>query len=332
MDNKVSFISETVQQCFLDLFEEGFKKCGYKNYNDAIHSISHYLMINSKSKMYDHVFEKYPGVTRKLVNQMIVSKFLEFNYYRAKKNIVIDINRIILLNDFIESVILAAELNIKGSLVGLSPKDSIPLISDAYLYLSHLSDTYSINAMKDGKEDALGDIIAAIYPFSRIDHALNSESNLSRKEILLGNLVEKIIDEVEKIQFNNDITPTFNYMYRQNNKMIINNNNLDDPNNIYTEIINGFSNMPLNNDDVISMIEMALSILYLKKDIDSELSLEEKDILNSINLIKDDKEKLIAFYNINRDKIIKVFINNFFDVQKEDIFKYEFGFKKKKID
>lgn len=46
MDNKVSFISENVQQCFLDLFEEGFKKCGYNNYNDAIHSISHYLMTN----------------------------------------------------------------------------------------------------------------------------------------------------------------------------------------------------------------------------------------------------------------------------------------------
>ena len=45
-----------------------------------------------------------------------------------------------------------------------------------------------------------------------------------------------------------------------------------------------------------------------------------------------DKEKLINYYNTNRDKIIKVFINNFFDVQKEDIFKYEFGFKKKKID
>lgn len=289
-------------------------------------------MTNSKSKMYDHVFEKYPGVTRKLVNQMIVAKFLEFNYYRAKKDIVIDINRVVLLKNFIESVILAAELRVRGSMVGLNVKDSIHLINDAYLYLSHLSDTYSINAMKDGKEDAFDELVSAIYPFSRIDHALKSEENLSRKEILLGNLVEKIIDEVERVQFNNDITPTFNYMYRQNNKMIINNNNSDDSNNICTGIINSFSDIPLNNDDVISMVEMALSILFFKKDMDIELSSEEKEILNSINLIKDNKEKLITYYNANRDKIIKVFINNFFDVQKEDIFKYEFGFKKKKID
>lgn len=114
--------------------------------------------------------------------------------------------------------------------------------------------------------------------------------------------------------------------------IINNNNNSDDSNNICTDIINSFSDIPLNNDDVISMVEMALSILFFKKDMDIELSSEEKEILNSINLIKDNKEKLINYYNTNRDKIIKVFINNFFDVQKEDIFKYEFGFKKKKID
>ena len=102
--------------------------------------------------------------------------------------------------------------------------------------------------------------------------------------------------------------------------MIINNNNSDDSNNICTGIINSFSDIPLNNDDVISMVEMALSILFFKKDMDIELSSEEKEILNSINLIKDNKEKLINYYNTNRDKIIKVFINNFFDVQKEDIF------------
>ena len=97
-------------------------------------------------------------------------------------------------------------------------------------------------------------------------------------------------------------------MYRQNNKMIIDNNNSDDSNNICTDIINSFSDIPLNNDDVISMIEMALSILYLKRDMDIELSSEENDILNSISLIKEDKEKLINYYNTNRDKFIKCYI------------------------
>lgn len=118
------------------IFLKKVLKSVVNNYNDAIHSISHYLMTNSKSKMYDYVFKKYPGVTRKLVNQMIVAKFLEFNYYRAKKDIVIDINRVVLLKNFIESVILAAELRVRGSMVGLNVKDSIHLINDALIFIS----------------------------------------------------------------------------------------------------------------------------------------------------------------------------------------------------
>ena len=34
---------------------------------------------------------------------------------------------------------------------------------------------------KDVKEDALDELVSAIYPFSKIDYALNSEDNLSRK-------------------------------------------------------------------------------------------------------------------------------------------------------
>lgn len=335
MDNDISFISENIQRCFKEMFEEGFKKCGYKNYNDTVHTISNYLMNNSNNKMYDYVLEKYPGVSRKLINQMVIAKFLEFNYYRIKKDIAIDYNRAMLVKGFFDSIITTAAFGVGRSMVGISVKDSIPIISDAYLYLSHLSDTYSINAIKSGKEDDFDDFISSIYPFCKMDYALNSEENLSRKEIILGNLVEKIIDEIERVQFKNDIIPTFNSMYRQNNKMIIEEYSDDSINDISSRIIDGFNEIPLQNDDCILIMEMVISILSVKKDIDMDISHDEVELLDQITSINDDKKKLVDFYRNNRDKIIKVFINNYFDILKQDILKYEFNFNKsknKKID
>ena len=335
MDNNITFISENIQNCFKELFAEGFKKCGYKNYNDTVHTISNYLMPNPNNKTFDYVLEKYPGVSKRMIIQMVITKFLELNYYRIKKDIVIDYKRATLVKGFLDSIVTSAAFGVNRAMVGISIKDLIPIISDAYLYLSHLSDTYSINACKDGKEDNFGDLVSTLYPLCKMDYVLNSEDNLSRKEIILGNIVEKIIDEIERVQFKNDIIPTFNSMYRQNNKMIIEEYSDNSSNDICSRIIDGFNDVPLENDDCILIMEMVVSILSEKKDMDMDLTSNESKILKHINHIRDNRNKLIEYYRINRDNIIKVFINNYFDIPKQDILKHDINFNKaknKKID
>ena len=170
---------------------------------------------------------------------------------------------------------------------------------------------------------------------TKINEIESQQINLSKKEIILGNLVEKIIDEIERVQFKNEIIPTFNSMYRQNNKMIIEEYSDSSINDISSRIIDGFNEIPLENDDCILIMEMVISILNVKKDMDMDTSDDEVELLNQITSINGDKKKLVDFYRNNRDRIIKVFINNYFDILKQDILKYEFSFnksKKKKID
>ena len=124
-------------------------------------------------------------------------------------------------------------------------------------------------------------------------------------------------------------------MYRQNNKMIIEEYSDNGSNDICSRIIDGFNDVSLEDDDCILIMEMVISILNVKKDMDMDTSDDEVELLNQITSINGDKKKLVDFYRNNRDRIIKVFINNYFDILKQDILKYEFSFnksKKKKID
>ena len=331
----VSFLSENVKSCFLEIFNEAIKRCGKERYGNALFFVADYLMVNPNNNEFDYIIEKYPGVTKALISQMAVSKFLEINFYRINVGSVgIDSDRITLLTTILSSIEKSLKNGVKSASLKVHAFNSIPIINDAYLYLNHLSDTYSKNACKYfNKIPAFKAVISAFYPLANIDFALNSFENLSRKETILGNLLEVIIHSIEGIQFINKTVPIFNYNYRNNNKNVINKykdgihiNGI----NIYNEVAKNFYNKePLEGDDIILMMELLISLLNEKKDSSNKLTNDEDNLLNMINGIKNEKSSLIDFYKRNYYFIIQTFMNNCFDFDKEDFLKYEFDDKKK---
>lgn len=85
-----SFLSDQIQNCFNKLFNEVYHE--KQEYREAVLETSIYL-IDSSDK-YDYVLEKYTNITKELLNQMILSNFLEVTYYRRKNNIPIDNERL----------------------------------------------------------------------------------------------------------------------------------------------------------------------------------------------------------------------------------------------
>lgn len=330
----ISFLSESVSSCFLEIFSEAKKKFGEKNFGNALFFIADYLMVNPNNKEFDYILKKYPGVNKILISQMVVSKFIEINYYRIINNVIIDSDRLALLNTVVTSIEKSIKMGAKTASLIVQAFNSIPIINDTYLYLNHLSDTYSKNACKYFNKTSFNTIISTLYPLANIDSALNSFDNLSRKEIILGNLLEVIIHSIEKVQFNNKTVPIFNYNYRNNNKDIINkykNGICIDQTNIYNEVAQNFyKKEPLDDDDIILMMELLVSLLNEKKDSSNKLTNDEDNLLNMINGIKNEKSSLIDFYKRNYYFIIQTFMNNCFDFDKEDFLKYEFNVKKKK--
>lgn len=329
----ISFISDNVKSCFLEIFNEALKKCGMKNFGNTLFFVADYLMVNPNNNEFDYILDKYPGVTKKMISQMIFSKFLEINYYRIKNNVSIDSDRLVLVNSIISSIENSRNVGAKTASLVVPAFNSIPIINDAYLYLSHLSDTYSKNAYKYFNKVSFDLLIASVYPLANIEFALNSFDNLSRKEIILGNLLEVIIHSVENIQFSNGIIPIFNDNYKNNIKDIINkfkNNMYINGTNIYNDVaMNFYKKEPLEGDDIILIMELLVSLLNEKKDMNNTLSNDEDNLLNMINDMKNNKSLLIDLYKRNYYFIIQIFMNNCFDIEKENLFKYEFDVKKK---
>ena len=331
-DISVAFLPDNIQQCFLELFNEAIKLRGKNYYNDALYTISNYLSNNISNNTFDYVIEKHPGVNKYNLRQMAFAKSLELNYYRLKKDIDIDIRRALLLKNlcdsFVESVVNGSDT------IVTRPSDNIYILNDAYLYLSHPS-TYRYNSVKTFKEDGFDEIVASLYGFTKFDHIKQLSQELPRKEVLFENLIEETIHSIERKQFDNNTPPVFNYAYYKNCKNTLNDNKI-----IYQDIVDNFNkNNNLDDNDIISMMEMITSILNYKEDVvlpsGNKMPFydDEKHLLEEINMASDDKEKIINLYKIRRSLILKIIVSCIFDISKEDILKYSFEFNNnKKID
>ena len=66
------------------------------DFKKSLIDISNYLV--TESEEYDDVLDKYEGVNKGLLNQMIFSNFSEINYYRRKNGVQLDDERLYILN------------------------------------------------------------------------------------------------------------------------------------------------------------------------------------------------------------------------------------------
>ena len=333
-DINVVFLPDNIQECFLDLLDEALNKCGKDHYNDAIYSIINYLS-NDKNKMFDYVLTKYPEVTKYQIKQMALSKFLEINYYRIKKDIPVDWNRAILVKKICDAFIETVGYLLNHSAFAISKSDSFFVINDAYIYLKHLSNTYKNSVIKDCIDDGFDEIVSAFYGFTKFDNLKQLSEEQSKKEEILGELIRETMNCIEKKQFSNDTPPLFNSAYYSNCKKALN-----DDKDIYQNIVDNFiDNSNLYDNDYILIMEMVTSILNYKKDVvlpsgkKMPLSDDEIYLLEEINMASDDKEKIIKLYEAMKNMILKTIVSCIFDIDKEDILKFNFEFNNnKKID
>lgn len=79
-DFNYKFLSNQVQNCLNELFNETYKK--EQNYIDAVSEISAYLI--GRNDKYDYILNKYYNVDKELLNRMVLSNYLEITYYRIK--------------------------------------------------------------------------------------------------------------------------------------------------------------------------------------------------------------------------------------------------------
>ena len=93
-DINFKFLSDQVQNCLNELFNEIYKKD--QSYIDAISEICAYLIGNNDK--YDYILNKYNNVDKELSNRMVLSNFLEITYYRRKNAVPIDKDRLSILN------------------------------------------------------------------------------------------------------------------------------------------------------------------------------------------------------------------------------------------
>lgn len=141
MPNNIDFkfLSDQVQNCLNELFNEAYKKS--QNYIEAISKISIYLVGDNNT--YNYVLKMYSNVNRELLNRMVLSNFLEITYYRRKNDIPLDKKRL--------SILECALSSYNDSLMDLiyfDAKQFFLMLNDVLLYFWHLSPIYSFNVVK----------------------------------------------------------------------------------------------------------------------------------------------------------------------------------------
>lgn len=325
-NNKTSFLSDNIRDCFLEIFDKAFYKCGETFYNISLHSVVNYL-IDPDSIAYNNVLQKYPDVNKKLINQMVYAKFMELNYYRIKNDIMIDNKRASLLKEATAEFVSIINQGVGKGRIHLSVDDASIIVNDAYLYSIHFLDDFSKNIIKDNKEDCFDEIVSIFYPLTRIDHIENLIDPTSEKEDIYGKLYTETINSIERNQFNNNETPIPSVYYYKRCKKIL------DRENLYEDIINNFiKKISLDYNEIIYVMEMANSILDFKSsyinDLDIKIAMtdEEKLLLKQLKMIVNDRDKNLILFNSRKNTILRILISNIFVFNKNDFFNFDFDF------
>lgn len=305
----ITYLSDSIQNCLNDLFSTSYKKTD--DFLKSLVEISGYLL--SESNKYDNVLNKYDGVNKSLLNQMILSNFSEINYYRRKNGIQLDAVRLNILN-----LVEKADIN-NDSLMSLLYCDIhqfTTMINDVLLYFWHPSPMYSYNIVKSISEDGFAKKLYSIYPLALNEHMLTMDDSYNEKEFLLYTLIEIMITEIERLTFSsgNYTIPNAGYLQEIANTLKKYNGNNKNIPNLHKQILEEFNSKvgmtQGNNYNKILLLEMLLSIVQTKHRCCISESIEEKQIVEMVHKTNLSLESLSDLYDNKECQIISLLINN----------------------
>lgn len=308
-DINFKFLSDQVQNCLDELFNETYKKG--QSYVDAVSEITIYL--TGENDKYDYILNKYNNVDKELLNRMILSNFLEITYYRRKNAIPVDKERLSILNT-IESITSSKSEGLMD-LMYLDSKKFFLMLNDVLLYFWHLSPIYSYNVVQCIIKDGFAKKLYSIYPLAMNEHMLTLDDSFSAKQLLLFTFYETLINATEKIEFSNGKFPVPDASYTQRLANILKKYNGKNPKllNIHKEIFDDFTfrtHMNENKDNKVLMIELIISTIRTKQSYGIPLEQEEKYLINSFAKSDKSAASMIELYNNNQQAIISSLINN----------------------
>lgn len=305
----ITYLSDNVQNCLNDLFSTSYKKTD--DFIESVIEISSYLI--SENKEYDDISNKYVGVSKSLLNQMILSNFSEITYYRRKNGIQLDDVRLNILNS-----VEMADSNNNGlmSLLYCDIYQFATMLNDVLLYFWHPSPMYSYNIVKSMSEDGFAKNLYPIYPLAVNEHMLTLDDSYNEKEFLLYTLIETMITETERLQFSSGNYPIPNAGYLQeiaNTLKKHNGNNKNIPN-LHKQILEEFNSKvgmtQGNNYNKILLLEILLSAVQTKHRCCIPESKEEKQIVEMLHKTNLSLEELSNLYDNNEGQIISSLIND----------------------
>lgn len=307
MEN-IEYLSDRIQNCFIELFVTSYEETD--DYMKSLVEVSNYLLNNNNK--HDNILSKYDGVSKSLLNQMILSNFLEISYYRRKNGIQLDDIRLNILN----SVENENTTNGSISLLYCDIHQFSTMINDVLLYFWHPSPIYSYNAVKSMYQENFAKLLYQIYPLSMNEHALTLNDSFNQKEFLLYTLIESMINATERLSFSNSTPPIPNPGYLQNIANKLKECNGTDPllPNLHKEILEEFNSKAKIskgiNYDKILILEMLISTIQTKQSCFIPLSKNEKNIIESLNPKVFSLEYISNFYDFNEEKIISSLITD----------------------
>ncbi len=305
----ITYLSDSIQNCINDLFTTSYKKTD--DFIESLIELSSYLL--SESDKYDDVLNKYEGVSKNLLNQMILSNFSEITYYRRKNGIQLDGVRLNILNS-----VEMADSNNNGvmSLLYCDIHQFTTMLNDVLLYFWHPSPIYSYNVVKSMNEDDFAKKLYPLYPLAVNEHMLTMDDSYNDKEFLLYTLIEIMITVTERLTFSNGSYPIPHPGYLQeiaNTLKKHNGNNKTLPN-LHKQIIEEFNSkvgISKGNDyNKILLLEILLSTIQTKHRCCIPESKEEKEIVETLHKTNFSLEDLSSLYDNNEKQIISSLISD----------------------
>ena len=309
LDINFKFLSDQVQNCLNELFNETYKKD--QSYIDAVSEICAYLI--GDNDKYDYILNKYNNVDKELLNKMVLSNFLEITYYRRKNAVPIDKDRLSILNT-VESITSSKSEGLMD-LMYLDSKQFSLMLNDVLLYFWHLSPIYSYNIVQCITKDGFAKKLYSIYPLAMNEHMLTLDDSFSPKQLLLYTFYETLITATEKIEFSNGEFPVPDAGYTQRLANILKKHNGRNPKllNVHKEIFNDFTfrtHINENNDNKVLMIELIISTIRAKQGYCFPLEQEEKCLIDLFDKSDKSSASMAKLYDNNQQVIVSSLINN----------------------
>lgn len=325
------FVTDRIQNKFVELARATIKNSN--NYNDSIFELSNYLKSANNHK-YDLILDKeLTGISKELIITMIMSNFLEINFYRRESGIPLDLSRTEILKYLSKeesNQLTAIKLFKKGS--GRLNK---VILDDVLYYIGPHPKTYSYNIVEKVKEKGFDKVLNKIYPLSKLEHLITLNDTFDDKEYLLHSFKEVLETQFEKQliimgKYPRIIDKGLDDTFVNN----INKSTQEIKERIFKDFNAKVDIEKGNNFNKILLLDMSYKILSKI----SELNMctpKEKEIIDKIENIDLSLEDISKLYDENGVEIISTLINSigFFDddIILKDTDKFKLIISKEKV-